>query len=84
MIEITAISLKTGKNHFNSTYILHILTKLLTKTNFYEKAILICSLHLVRCIRIGDDLVPADRGTHRKRPDRSGSVFVGNGICRKE
>lgn len=72
MIEITAISLKTGKNHFNSTYILHILTKLLTKTNFYEKAILICSLHLVRCIRIGDDLVPADRGTHRKRPDRSG------------
>lgn len=37
MIEITAISLKTGKNHFNSTYILHILTKLLTKTNFYEK-----------------------------------------------
>lgn len=72
MIEITAISLKTGKNHFNSTYILHILTKLLTKTNFYEKAILICSLHIVRCIRIVDDLVPAGRGTHRKRPDRSG------------
>lgn len=72
MIKITAISLKTGKNHFNSTYILHILTKLLTKTNFYEKAILIRSLHIVRCIRIVDDLVPAGRGTHRKRPDRSG------------
>ena len=38
----------------------------------YEKTNLIRSLHLVRCIRIVDDLVPAGRGTHRKRPDRSG------------